>query len=397
MDFSAIDQQLDDAAARGVVPGAAVVVATPEGVVHQATAGPLRAGGEGGAVGEDTMFRYASMTKALASVGALQLVEQGRLDLDAEVRSILPAFGDLQVLDGFDGDTPRLRAPASQATVRQLLTHTAGCGYWFANADLLRHLGATGIPDPIQGLRAALDAPLVNDPGTRWEYGTNTDWLGLVVEAVSGQTLDAYLAEHLFGPLGMTEATFTPSDDQRARMMPIHHRLPDGGLAPGELELPPDPEFQPAGHGAAGTAGDYGRFIAALLGGGTLDGAQVLEPGTVDLMLSDHLRGAPLPEVIHSAIPELCNDIPSLPVPQGWGLGLHLTLADLPGMRRAGTGDWAGLFNCYYWIDRASGIGAAFLTQVLPFFDQAIVETTLGIEQGVYAAAGLGAGEPALS
>ena len=105
-------------------------------------------------------------------------------------------------------------------------------------------------------------------------------------------------------------------------------------------------------------------------------------------MFTDHLEGAPLPEVMTSAIPELTNDVPSLPFRQGWGLGLHLLLEDVPGMRRAGTGDWAGLFNCYYWVDPATGITAAIFTQLLPFFDARMVETLLQFEQGVYAQLG---------
>ncbi len=168
------------------------------------------------------MFWIASMTKAIVSVAALQLIEQGTLELEQPVADILPAFGALQVLEGFDGDTPRLREPARQATIRQLLTHTSGAGYWFQNADVLRYLQLTGIPDPFAGKLASLyDVPLVADPGTRWEYGTSADWLGLVVREVSGQDLAAYCAEHIFGPLDMPDTTFAPSEEQFARAMTL--------------------------------------------------------------------------------------------------------------------------------------------------------------------------------
>jgi CubicO group peptidase (beta-lactamase class C family) len=152
--------------------------------------------------------------------------------------------------------------------------------------------------------------------------------------------------------------------------------------------MPGEPEFFSGGAGAFATAGDYLRFMRALLRGGELDGERLLRAETVDLAFADHLQGAPLPDVIRSAVPELCNDIPSLPVAQGFGLGFHLVLEDLPGMRRAGTGDWAGLCNCYYWIDRASGVAGAFLTQVLPFYDARIVETCARFEEAVYAEVG---------
>lgn len=382
---SGVQDLLDRAVANDTVPGAVAVASGREGAVEQACAGALRLGGTA-SVGADTMFRLMSMTKAFASVAALQLIEQGRLELEQEVASVLPAFGELKVLDGFDGDEPRLRTPARQATIKHLMTHTAGHGYAFANHDLLRYHEVGGVPDPFRGLRAGLNMPLVADPGTAWNYGINTDWLGQVIEAVSGQDLAAYLAEHVFGPLGMSDTTFAATDEQRKRMMAIHSRTPDGGLAVADLDVPiADPEFWPAGHGAYGTARDYARFMAALLGDGELDGNRILQPATVELAFSDHLDGIALPTVMESALPELANDIPSLPFSQGWGLGFHLFTEDLPGMRRSGSGDWAGLLNCYFWLDRTSGVAVAFLTQVLPFFDQRIVETLAAIEQATYA------------
>lgn len=378
-DGTGIDQLLHSAVDGGTFSGVAAIVIDRDGVLYHGTAGEA---------GRNTMFRNASMTKALATTGALQLVEQGRLDLDATVESILPQFGELQVLDGFDGDAPRLRAPKTKATIRQLATHTAGCGYFFTNEDLFRYAELTELPSPLTGLKASLMGPLARDPGTLWEYGVNTDWLGLVVEAVSGQTLDAYLAEHLFRPLEMTDTTFSPTGEQRARLMPIKARTPDGGLVALDLDLPPDPEWAAAGHGSYGTITDYGRFIRAMLNDGELDGTRILNADTVALAFSDQIDGIPMPEIMKSADHTLANDVPTLPVPQGWGLGFHLVSVDIPAMRNAGTGDWAGIFNCYYWIDRAAGVGGAIMTQVLPFFDAAIVEALLAFEVAVYAQVG---------
>jgi methyl acetate hydrolase len=381
---SAVEEILNRGVANGAVPGASLVITGADGEAEEATAGTLRIDSDE-PVTASTMFRLMSMTKALASVAALQLIEQGKLGLEQEVASILPAFGELEVLEGFDGDTPRLREPHSAATVRQLLTHTAGHGYAFGNADLLRYHELTGAPDPLEGRRAGLKMPLIADPGTEWNYGINTDWLGQVIEEVSGQDLAAYLEAHVFAPLGMSDTTFAPSAEQRARLMAVHSRTPEGGLATAELDLPVEPEFWAAGHGAYGTARDYARFMAALLGGGELAGARILRPETAELMFTDHLDGIPLPEGTKSTMPELTNDVPALPFAQTFGLGLHVFTEDLPGLRRAGSGDWSGLFNCYYWIDRASGIAAAFLTQVLPFFDASVFEAVVGAEQAVYA------------
>lgn len=368
---SAIAVLLDAAVSKGALHGVAAVVVDRNGQLFHHAAGEAS---------ERTLFRNASMTKAVATTAALQLVEQGRLSLDATVESILPEFGRLSVLDGFDGDTPRLRPPASKATVRQLMTHSAGLGYFFLNEKLLRYHALTGEPNPLTGLKRSLMVPLVNDPGTAWEYGVNTDWLGLVVEKISGQRLASYLRQFVYGPLGMDDSTFTPDATQRERLLRVMQRQADGKLAPSALDLPPTSEWDAAGHGSYGTVQDYGRFVQAWLN----DGAGILQPATVRMALQDHLGGVQLPALMKSTMPELSNDVPSLPVPQSWGLGFHLTLADLPGMRSNGTGDWAGVFNSYYWIDRSKGIGGVLMTQLLPFFDMPVIETLMGFEMAVY-------------
>ena len=384
MDADVIDALLARAVEERAVPGVVAVSGDRDGVRYEGAFGLLSLDGDV-PVRRDTMFWIASMTKAIVSVAGLQLIEQGSLQLEQPVEAILPAFGELQVLEGFDGDVPRLRPPGGQATIRQLLTHTAGLGYWFANTDVLRYQQQAGIPDPFSGRRAMLEMPLVADPGTRWEYGTSIDWLGQIVEAVSGQDLATYCRQHIFGPLGMADATFGPTDEQRRRMMRMHSRTSDGDLAPTPIDLPADPEIWSGGLGAFATAADYLRFMRALLRGGELDGERVLRRETVELAFTDHLQGAELPAVVHSAVRELSNDIASTPVPRGWGLGFHLVLTDIPGMRRAGTGDSAGISNCCFWIDRVAGVCGAFMTQVLPFYDARVLETAVRFERAVYA------------
>jgi CubicO group peptidase (beta-lactamase class C family) len=376
-DGTGIDELLRASVESGTAHGVVAMVVDREGILYEGLVGDAD---------RDTLFRNASMTKAVATTAALQLVEQGRLELDQTVESVLPEFGELKVIEGFDGEKPILREPASKATIRQLMTHTAGLGYFFLNERLFRYGPAVGLPNPLEGKKTSLSAPLVNDPGTVWEYGVNIDWLGMVIERLTGQTLGTYLAEHVYGPLGMTDSTFRPSDDQRARLMPIRLRAADGTLVPTELDLPFDPEFEAGGHGSFGTAQDYARFIRSWL-----EGARVLSADTVATAFEDHIEGVPVPEVMTSCIPELSKDVPALPFPQGWGLGFHLVTVDLPGLRSAGTGDWAGIFNTYYWIDRSAGIGALFMTQVLPFFDDRIVEALLGFEAAVYAEVGAAA------
>ncbi|MGI9030814.1 MAG: serine hydrolase domain-containing protein [Ilumatobacteraceae bacterium] len=238
---ASIDQVLQDAVANGAVPNVVAMAADRDGIVYEGAAGP-RVGGEDEPVAPDTHFRIMSMTKMVATVAALQQMEQGRLELDAPIDTYCPQFADLQVLDGFDGDEPRLRAPASRATIKQLITHTTGLGYWFWNAGLVRWESATGTPNVLSGSNVIFTAPLLADPGTTYEYGINTDWLGKVVEAVSGVALDVAIKEGITGPLGMDETTFIMSPEQRATSTPIHLQSEDGAWAASGVDLNQGPE-----------------------------------------------------------------------------------------------------------------------------------------------------------
>ncbi|WP_233835474.1 serine hydrolase domain-containing protein [Paraburkholderia sp. ZP32-5] len=370
-DGSKIRNLLDRVASNGSVHGIAAVVVDRNGQIFHHAAGEAS---------ERSMFRNASLTKASVTMGALQLVERGLLALDTTVESILPEFGKLQVLDGFDGDKPRLRDPAIAATVRHLMTHTAGLAYFFFNEKLLHYHGVTGEPTPMTGLRRSLMSPLVNDPGTAWTYGVSTDWLGLVIENITGKRLSEYLQENVYGPLGMKDTTFAPSDVQRAQLLRVMQRRTDGALAPSEVDLAPAPEWDAGGHGSYGTVQDFGRLVQAWLA--ITPG--VLEPATLDLALENHLGSVTLPDLMQSSAPILSNDVPAAPVEQGWGLGFHLTLADIPGLRSAKSADWAGVFNSYFWMDRKKGVGGVLMTQLLPFFDTAVVDTFMEFEMEVY-------------
>ena len=223
-----LDEVLQAAVDAGDVPCVVATAADDDGTLYEGAAGTRSRAAE--PVTPDTTFRIASMTKMVATVAALQQVERGNLDLDEPIATYLPDFARVQVLEGFDGDTPRLRPPASQATVRQLVTHTTGLTYWFWNADCVRWQECTGTPTVMSGDESSSRRRSSPTPGRRWEYGINTDWLGRVVEAASGQPLDAYLAEHILGPLGMTSTAFRIDDAQRANLVPIHLRGEDGTL-----------------------------------------------------------------------------------------------------------------------------------------------------------------------
>ncbi len=380
---SSIDKVLQDAVDSGAVPTVAAIAADRNGVIYEGAAGP-RVAGRDEAVSVDSHFRIMSMTKLVATVAALQLVERGELDLDAPVADYRPEFGELQVLEGFDGDTPRLRPPASQATVKQLITHTSGLGYWFWNADLVRWEAVTGTPNVLSGSNVIFTAPLVADPGTKLEYGINTDWLGKVVESVGGVTLDVAIKDGITGPLGMGQTSFRMSTEERENSVPVHLKGEGGTWAPSEIELNQDPEYWAGGHGLHSTPREFLTFHRALLAGGTFGGEKILEQSTVDEMFSNQIGDLEFPAAIPTADPastEAFNPGPG----HKWGYGLLLNTRDGPGRRRAWSGAWAGLLNTHYWIDRTTGITASIYSQFLPFVTPESMTMYNDFETALYA------------
>jgi methyl acetate hydrolase len=292
IDGTAIDKVLRDAVDSGAVPHVAAIAASRDGVIYEGSAG-LRAADESDPVTVNTLFRIMSMTKMPATVAALQQVEQGKLDLQAPVADYCPEFANLQVLAGFDGQTPRLRPPARQATVRNLITHTSGLGYWFWSEDLVRWEAATGTPNVVAGSSASLRAPLLRDPGEAFIYGINTDWLGKVIEAVTGVGLDVAVKEGVTGPLGMDQTTFLMNDDQRLNATPVHVKGEDGTwVSIGEV-LNQAPDYWAGGHGMYGPPSDYIKFEQALLRGGELGGTRILQQSTVDEAFRNQIGDLP--------------------------------------------------------------------------------------------------------
>jgi methyl acetate hydrolase len=380
---SSIDAVLANAVAEDAVPNAVAMAADAEGLIYEGAAGPRAAGGAD-AVTPDTMLRLASMTKMVVTVAALQQLEQGNLDLAAPVEEYCPEFADVQVLTGFDGDTPLLRPPASRASVRHLMTHTSGASYWFWNADVLHFEQVTGTPNVLSGSNAIFRAPLVADPGTIFEYGINLDWLGKVVEATSGLSLDKYVREHILDPLGMTQTTFLMSDEQRANSVPVHVRGADGGWVATEIDWAQQPDYWAGGHGLYSTPREYLQFQRMLLGRGTLGDATILPPSRVAAAFTNQIGDIDVPSVIKTADPGSTADF--IPGPgMKFGFGLLLNTEDQEGRRRAGSGAWAGIFNTHFWVDPASGVAGAIYTQFLPFVDPPAVRMYEDFERALYA------------
>jgi CubicO group peptidase (beta-lactamase class C family) len=224
----------------------------------------------------------------------------------------------------------------------------------------------------------------MTDPGTRWEYGINIDWAGKAVEAASGKRLDAYLRDHLFAPLGMTDISFRISDSQRRRLVGVHQRQADGSLKPIPFEVEQNPEFLAGGGGLYGTAGDYIKFTQMILNNGRGNGNRVLKPETVALMGQNHIGELHVTRM-DSAIAPLTNDLDLYPdMPKKWGLSFLINTATTPEGRSPGSLTWAGLGNTYYWIDPARQVTGVILMQLLPFADRKCLDTFTAFERGIY-------------
>ena len=374
-----IDAVLRQGVAGGDMPGVVALAATADGPLYEGAAG----------LAPDTIFRIASMTKTVTCVAAMQLVERGKLSLEAPVPAIDPALASPQVLEGFDAaGAPRLRPAKRPITLRHLLTHTAGFCYETWDADMARYVPASGMPSTTTGKMAALRMPLVFDPGERWEYGINIDWVGRLVEAVSGQPLDAYFNEHIFTPLGMTDTGFVASPAQRTRQAFVHQREADGSLTRHPLDPPPSPEFWAGGGGLLSTGHDYLTFLEMLLHRGHRNGVRILRAETVELMNRNHV-GDLACGVVRTQNPARSCDADFFPgAPVRWGLGGMLNMEPGPNGRSAGTVSWAGLFNGYFWIDPVRQVTGVIMTQLLPFADPRAVALYGRFERAVYEALG---------
>ena len=383
IDGTAIDEVLREAVESGGVPQVAAIAADRDGVIYAGAAGP-RAAGENDPVTVDTLFRIMSMTKMPCTVTALQQMEQGKLDLDAPVTEYCPEFAEVQVMIGFDGEAPILRPPARPATVRHLITHTSGLGYWFWSERLVRWEKLTGVPNVVAGSRASFTAPMLTDPGEEFIYGINIDWLGKVVEAVTGVGLDVAIKEGVTGPLGMDQTTFLMTDDQRPNSTPVHVKGEDGTwVAIGEV-LNQQPDWWAGGHGLYGPPSDYIKFQRALLRGGELDGTRILQQATVDEAFRNQIGDLDFPADLPTADPASSCAFGAGPGFK-WGYGLLLNTADIPGMRRAWSGAWAGLCNTQFWIDRTSGICGSIYSNFLPFVTPEAVTLYNDFERALYA------------
>lgn len=362
------------------VPGVVAVATGRDGIIYEGVAGH-RAQGVEAPMTADTVFAIYSATKPITATAVLQLVEAGRLDLDAPAKDYLPALGTVQVLDGYDdAGQARLRTPKRDITTRMLLLHTAGFGYDFCNPHYQKLAAASGRARLTAGPETLL-TPLLFDPGEQWEYGANIEWAGLILEAITGRRLGDYMREHVLAPLGMADTGFALTPSMGERLATIHQRETDGGLVPAHrTELPPPPDWDRGGGGLYSTALDYARFMRMWLN----DGSGVLKPETVRMAVQNGL-GSLKVKMLPGVMRHLSNDAEFFPgMPKSWGLSFMINDEAAPTGRPAGSLAWAGLGNIYFWIDRATGVAGFWGTQILPFIDPASLEGFYAFETAVY-------------
>ena len=378
-DKAAMDEYLAQAVAETCVPGLVAMVVDKDGVIYEGAFGNQDVA-QARSMTMESIFRIASMTKPITSVGVMMLVEEGRLGLDDPVSEYLPGLLADEVFETFDrsDNSYTTRPRAGQVTVRHLLTHTSGLGYSIFNDILFRLLGDRSPPPSSAGY------PLLHDPGAKWTYGESTRVLGYLIEEVAGQTLDSFLHERIFVPLGMTDTAYVVPDEDRGRVVTRHTRR--GQVL---VEQPnTDGRIEAAVRGDGNlfsTAADYALFVRMILNDGQApDGGRLLQAATVELMSRNHIGDLRV-ELLPAP-----NATVTLRFPMGAGrdsFGLGFQIAgdhDDADMRSPGSLSWAGIYNTQFWIDPRNGIGAILLMQYWPFYDGAAMDTFVGFEDRVY-------------
>jgi CubicO group peptidase (beta-lactamase class C family) len=366
---SDIDTLLRSAVEQKRVPLVVAMVADGRGVVYEHATG----------VDKEGIFAIASMTKPITSVAAMQLVEAGKLKLDAPASTYVPELRDVRVLEG-----GTLRPPKTPVTVRQLLSHTAGFSYEIFNKDVFALVAKKELASFVAGGDGFLKAPLIADPGTRWEYGINTDWVGRIIERVSGQTLDAYFRDKIFTPLGMSDTYFIVPPEKQSRLVPQFIRAADGAISRQPAPAAVKVTFFSGGGGLYSTPPDYLRFVRAMMAGGQLDKQRILSAESVASMGRNQI-GSLTVRQLPSMIAQFAVPNAILPgAPDKFGLGFGLNSKPRGTSRGLNTMTWAGIYNTFFWIDREKQIGAVFFTQMLPGMEPNVTKLVEEFEGVVY-------------
>jgi len=372
---AALSKFLADATARGDVPGVVVTVVNKDGALYHEAFGKSSTV-RNTPMAKDTIFNIASMTKAVTSVAIMMLVDEGKLKLDDDVAKYLPKYKDPLVISKFNSaDASYETRPAKRPiTIRHLLTHTSGIGYGFASQTVTALSQKT--------MMTELDLPLLFEPGDGWAYGASTRVLGHVVEAISGQKIDAFLEARILKPLGMRDTSYAVPQSNNPRVVAVNARGNDGKFV--ERPMPATIASPAQGDGGLySTAADYGLFLRMLLNRGRLGNTRVLSEKSARSMFDNHTGEVVVQRQV-SAAPALSRDFPVGAGEDTWGLGFQLARAKRPNMRTPGSGTWAGIFNTHFFIDPSREIGVVVMMQTLPFYDDASMKVYAGVEEIVY-------------
>ena len=372
---SAISAVLKTATDRGDVPGVAVAVVNKDGLLYNEASGKSRTL-TNTPMAKDTIFNMASMTKPVTSVAIMMLVDQGKLKLDDEVATYLPKWKDPLVIAKFnEADASYETRPAKRPiTIRHLLTHTSGIGYGFASPTLTKIMQKTK--------QTELDLPLLFDPGDSWAYGASTRVLGHVVEAISGEKIDAFLESRILSPLGMHDTSYLVPTTKYARVVAVNRRGDDGKFV--ELPVPAAiPATVQGDGGLYGTPSEYGLFLRMLLNRGTLNGKRILSEKSARTVFESQTGNVVVKAQV-SANPALSRNFPLGAGKDKWGLGFQLAAEKQANRRSPGSGTWAGIFNTHFFIDPAKEVGVIVMMQTLPFYDEASMKVYSDVEEAVY-------------
>jgi methyl acetate hydrolase len=364
------------------IPAAAAMAATADSVIYEDASGVR--------IAPNSIFDIASMTKAITTTAAMQLVERGKLSLDEPASKHLPELANLNVLEGFDkAGKPILRPARKPVTLRHLLSHSSGFAYDTWNESMWRYseqtIGTAGdaYPNSMWG-RASL--PLMFEPGTGWQYGPSADWTARLVETISGQTLDRYFATNIFGPLGMKDTTYTVSAEKLRRLVPQYTREKDGILKEVPRKPPEPPKAFFGGAGLHSTVRDYTRFMQMILRHGlSSEREQILQPSSVKGMSTNQIGKISAGKCRNFFPAQGWHDITFHPgFTDGFTLGFLVNAVPYEGGRSAGSLAWAGGWNSFFWIDPARGLCAVIMMQFQPFYDPAAVAVLNDFEKAVY-------------
>jgi methyl acetate hydrolase len=367
---AALTTQMNDAVARGDAPAIVEMVVNREGVLYAGASGlPM-----------NTIFNIASMTKPVTSVAIMMLAEQGKLKIDDPVSKYLDGYDKLQVISKFNAaDASYDTRPAKTVmTIKHLLAHTSGIGYSFTNPIEYALVQKTR--------KGEWELPLLDDPGTKFNYSASTRVLGFIVEKVTGSPLEPWYQEHIFKPLGMADTSWAVAADKQARLAPQFTRA-GGKLEPlPKATVPSTPTAPFRGDGGLySTVEDYSKFVRMLLNDGTLGSARILSPASVKQM-GQNAMGSIFVQLQPDADKQRTKPFPLGAGKDKFGLGFQIA-ADDPaarGFRSPGSLSWAGIFNTEFWVDPVKKVGGIHMMQLLPFYDDGAIRALRGFEETVY-------------